>query len=179
MELKTVEEFVIEKKHVAAVAFGGLLLAGAVIFYVNSAVSAPPAVSKAPSAAPAKAPTARPIPEKRDGEVMRDPFAAPPEFRQATVDGKPQTAAARPVSDAAAVPAVGERNGLRTAKAARPVLQGIAARGGQRIAVLQVGGQSRSCRLLERAGPYEVIAIEKDSVTLSGQDGQTVLAMER
>ncbi|MBP2639060.1 MAG: hypothetical protein H6Q66_11 [Firmicutes bacterium] len=179
MEFKTVEEFVIEKKHVAAVAFGGLLLAGAVIFYVNSAVSAPPAVSKVQSAAPAKAPAVRPVPEKREAKEMRDPFAAPAEFRQeSAVNGQAQAAAAGSVSGVAA-PVAADANGLRAAKAALPVLQGIAASGGQRMAVLQVGGQSRSYRLLERAGPYEVIAIEKDSVTLSGPDGKTVLAMER
>jgi len=183
MELKTVEEFVIEKKHVAAVAFGGLLLAGAVIFYVNSAVSAPAAVSKAHSAAaanvPANVPAVRPVPGKRDLGALRDPFAAPPEFRQeSAVNGQPNAAAAGPVYSVAA-PAGGDKNGLRAAKAAPPVLQGIASSGDQRMAVLQLGSASRSYRLLERAGPYEVIAIEQDSVTLSGPDGKTVLAMER
>jgi len=183
MELKTVEEFVIEKKHVAAVAFGGLLLAGAVIFYVNSAVSAPPAVGKAQSAVPAKAPAnvavVRPVPQKRDLGALRDPFAAPPEFRQEpAVSGQPQAVAAGPVPGAAGMVAAAKPE-LRTQKTAPPMLQGIASSGDQRMAVLQLGSESRSYRLLERAGPYEVIAIEQDSVTLSGPDGKTVLAMER
>ena len=171
MELKTVEEFVIEKKHLAAVAFGGLLLAGAVIFYVNSAVTAPPLVSKAQPAASVNMPAVRPVPEKREAGTLRDPFAAPAEYRQTpAADGQEKLAAVN-----------GRKPALQTTKAVSvlPVLQGIASSGDQRRVVLQLGAESRSYGLLEQAGAYEVVEIEKDSVTLSGPGGRVVLAMER
>ena len=180
MELKTWEELVIEKKHVAAVALGGLLLAGAVIFFANDAVNAPTPAAQNQAVVTVDAPVARPAPKKSAGGVMRDPFAAPAEFRQAvSADGRQDTGTAVPSSYSGGAGFKDSGKFQPSKPLALPVFQGAAISGDQRMAVLQMGEQSRSYRLGEKAGAFEVIGIEKDSITLSGPDGKVVLAMER
>ena len=177
---ETGEEVGKEKKHVAAVRIGGLLLAGAVLFFAHhvfTVVPAPVAVHKEKPIETGVVSAVNPVPSARDRKPLRDPFAAPPEFRPTAVD-----VTEKPISPgltrAYGVAAAGS-GVAATGHPVLPVLHGIAGSGGQWAAVLQVGAESRSCRLGERAGPYEVTAITRDSVTLSGPDGTVVLAMER
>jgi len=187
---ETGEEVGKEKKHVAAVMLGGLLLAGAVLFFAQRLLSGSPDVSVAASKGKAAetivVSAVSPAAQVREPKVLRDPFAAPgenPAIRGAvsapggTVDGtgKPMMSGLKGASGAALV-----GNGVgAVGQPVLPVLQGIAGSGGQWAAVLRVGAESRSYRLGERAGPYEVVEITRDAVTLAGPDGTAVLAMER
>lgn len=58
-----------------------------------------------------------------------------------------------------------------------PVLTGVIAGEGTRVAILRQGTISRSYRVGESAGAYRIAAIGASSVTLSGPGGTRVLTM--
>ncbi len=190
MEHETGEEFGKEKKHVAAVMLGGLLLAGAVIFFAHrffaGSPSVPVARGQGQPAETVVVSAVSPAVQVREPKVLRDPFAAPGEGRAngaaAAAENPAIRGAVSPPGgavDETGKPMTAGLKGVSAGRPVLPVLQGIAGSSGQWAAVLQIGVESRSYRLGERAGPYEVMAITRDSVTLSGPDGTTVLAMER
>lgn len=60
-----------------------------------------------------------------------------------------------------------------------PQLSGIIGGGGNRVAIIRFSGMSRSYRVGESLGAYQILEIGPDSVTLTGPGGSTLLTMGR
>lgn len=86
--------------------------------------------------------------------AVRDPFAVPPEYLVRT-------------PGAAAAPS--DKNQPKDAK---PVLTGVIVAGNVGSAIIQYGSDSRSYRRGDLVGPYQVVAIGNQSVTLQGPEGR-------
>jgi hypothetical protein len=100
--------------------------------------------------------------------AVRDPFAAPPEFQPKMPFPGPAPAAS---------PGGGER-AIRQ-KEIMPVLTGIIMAGNVGSAIIQYGADSRSYRRGDYVGPYAIVAITSNAVTLQGPGGRTTLGLGR
>ena len=102
------------------------------------------------------------------GQVLRDPFAVPPEYPKSKQPPGPG-------SD------IVERTGIvptgQGTKAAPPVLMGVVGSEGTWRAIIHYSGESRSYAVNEYAGLYLVQAITLDSVTLHGGGNPLVLTV--
>jgi hypothetical protein len=85
--------------------------------------------------------------------AVRDPFAVPPEYLVRTPGGA----------------AAGDKT---LPKDAKPVLTGVILAGNVGSAIIQYGTDSRSYRRGDFVGPYQVVAIGNQSVTLQGPEGR-------
>ncbi len=174
MNIDDLRNIKIDNKNVAVVVIGGLLLAGTVILYFKLFSSAAAPVAPLP-ARPAQItglpsqPTA--LKGYAQGETMRDPFALPPELQQATP--------AMPRSLGSGGGSSGYTAPVHESSPMLPQLNGVVSAGATRMAVLQYGAESRSYRVHERIGPYELTAVSDNSVTLLGPSGKIVLAVGR
>ena len=102
------------------------------------------------------------------GQVLRDPFAVPPEYqksKQPLLPGRDAT----------------EKTGIvpsgQGAKAAPPVLMGVVGSEGTWRAIIHYAGESRSYAVNEYAGSYLIQTITLDSVTLHGGGSPLVLTV--
>ncbi|WP_371371389.1 hypothetical protein [Sporomusa aerivorans] len=104
--------------------------------------------------------------------TVRDVFAIPTEFR--------------PVFAALPAAAPERKNTadiLSSGQAAEPpaiplVLVGIISGGGQKVAIIKYAGGSRSYRINDFIGPYQLIAIESAATVLLGPKGRSTLLLE-
>ena len=142
---------------------GAAVFAGVLYYRGLSDMSLTPVGAPTPIAGPVL-PGKPVMPRGYQPEVaVRDPFAVPPEFR-------PKTAAPVPA-------ATGERQ-LRQ-KEMLPVLNGVIMAGNIGSAIIQYGADSRSYRRGDFVGPYQIVAINDQSVTLQGPEGRVSLSVGR
>ena len=100
--------------------------------------------------------------------AVRDPFAVPKEYQ--------------PAPPAAPLPPGRREAGASPqppAKAPTPALFGIVNSNGNWSAILQYNNESKSYRAKEFVGPYQILSITQDAVTLWGPSGRLTLAMGR
>lgn len=102
--------------------------------------------------------------------LMRDPFAVPKEFQPVT------TPVSRQQPNAA-----GLAPGVTSPKTPdiQLILVGIVSGGGNNVAIIKSAGNSRSYQIEDYVGTYQLVAVEKKSVTLQGPQGRKVLTLER
>lgn len=168
-----------KKKRLLILILFGVAAVAATLLLTESSVPAPQPVTKAPSqGAPAagqpgaSAPIAAasvpgsPVMPKGaagNGQTMRDIFS-PPAGYVAPLPGTGTTAGGPggPAFSAAGMP---------------PVLTGVIMGDSTRVAILRQGTISRSYRIGESAGSYQVVAIDARSVTLEGPSGTINLTM--
>ncbi|MDR3559850.1 MAG: hypothetical protein P4N59_00220 [Negativicutes bacterium] len=99
----------------------------------------------------------------------RDPFAIPAEFLpKAAVDTTNWSAPATPTAPVIIRP-----------KEVPPVLTGVIVAGNSKSAILQYGADSRSYQKGDFVGPYQISAINQNSVTLRGPNGTIVVSIGR
>ncbi len=125
---------------------------------------APPQAARQPSGQPSGQPAVQPAAVQSGKPIMpkgyepqlavRDPFTVPPEYL---------------VRTPGAAPAPGDKNQHKDAK---PVLTGVIVAGHVGSAIIQFGNDSRSYRRGDFVGPYQVVAIGNQSVTLQGPEGR-------
>lgn len=114
--------------------------------------------------------------------VLRDPFVVP---RGAASVGSPtgtRTVVREPSSQGASETGTGKTaadSAGRVAASDSPVLRltGIVSAGDTKVSIIAYGSESRSYHRHEHVGPYEIVAIDERSVTLSGPKGQKVLLL--
>lgn len=139
----------------------GVLVTAAWILYPSSE---PPAATPTPVVKPTVAAGKQPVMPKgfQQQSVIRDPFQQP----QPVLPGRPDTDAAADGSTSIAAPLP-----LR--------LTGIAIGNGTAAAILESKADSRSYRVGDYAGRYQIRDITRDTVLLDGPDGRHVLYMGR
>lgn len=93
--------------------------------------------------------------------TLRDPFAIPPEYRTPTPAG----------------PAV--NIGPTQPKETLPVVTGIVMTNSAGSAIIQYGSDSRSYRLGDFVGPYQIVSINARLVVLQGPSGRLILSLGR
>jgi len=96
--------------------------------------------------------------------AVRDPFAVPREYQPKPLFDGPASAA-------------GDRQ-IRQ-KEIMPVLTGIIMAGSVGSAIIQYGADSRSYRRGDFVGPFQIVAINKQAVTLQGPEGRVALGLGR
>jgi hypothetical protein len=112
--------------------------------------------------------------------VLRDPFAVPSGYVGTVKDHPPSAASpASSSNSAASAPQFGTSGTFSGAKkdAASPNLSltGIVGSGDSKSTIIRYGSDSRSYRIHDQVGPYEIMAISDHSVTLAGSTGHKVL----
>jgi hypothetical protein len=129
-------------------------------------------------------PTTAKSPQPQAFAVLRDPFSVPQGYRTAapTQQQAQQFLSPSSSSSANAAPApnfatLGTFNGANTAAAAGPAmnLTGVVGAGSSKAIIIRSGSGSRSYRMHDQVGPYEIVDIGDRSVTLEGTTGQKVL----
>lgn len=105
--------------------------------------------------------------------VMRDPFAVPQEFEQVV----PVPASSPTAKNYPSVP----HNGLPPSAISEISLElvGVVSGGGQKVAIIKSAGKSGSYQIKDYLGPYQLLAVRENSVTLGGPQGEKVLILER
>ena len=156
-------QFTTKQRLAALVAIGAIIAGAAYYVTLPQTAVAPPPGTTAPGSV-----TVKPVMPKgyQPGVALRDPFALP-ETQQPVSAAQP-TGAIAPASS----PQPGNK-----AQAARPVLTGVVAGGSAKAAIIRYGGESRSYQVNEFIGPYQLLAVYEDSVTLWGPDGKLVLTV--
>lgn len=158
------------KQRITAMLVFGAVLIGLVYYSPGQpevAVAPPPAKPPAAGGQPA---TPLMPDGYEPGQKLRDPFAAPPEYAPKTPTGP---------SAALPPPSNGGRATAAVANVMTPVLNGVVGGEGSWRAILQYGAESRSYQLRDYVGPYQIVAITADSVTVSGPGGRRVLTVGR
>ena len=150
------------KQRLTAMVVFGVVLVG--LFYYNDS----PEVAVAPSPVKQGIPVASgaqpKIPQGYEpGQIVRDPFAKPKEFEPAN----PHI----PASGAPSDPGTAGRIGA----GAIPTVNGIVGGDGRWMAIIQYGTESRSYKVKDYVGAYQVTAITADTVTVWGPSGRSVL----
>lgn len=156
----------ITKRRLAALLAIGAIVAGAA-YYVKT--SQPAEAPPPPGKPAAGSVTIKPVMPKgyQTGVALRDPFAL-------SATQQPASAAQ---STGASAPETPEAKQAGKGQAARPVLTGVVTGGSAKAAIIRYGGESRSYQVDEFVGPYQLLAIAEDAVTLRGPDGKLVLAV--
>ena len=158
-----INKFTSKQRLTAMVVFGVVLVG---LFYYNDSSEvavAPPLVKQGIPVASAGGPK---IPQGYEpGQIVRDPFAIPKEFEPA----KPHISANGVPSDPGAAGRIG------AGSSAIPTVNGIVGGDGRWMAVIQYGAESRSYKVQDYVGPYQVTAITSNTVTISGPGGRSVL----
>lgn len=95
--------------------------------------------------------------------AVRDPFAVPQEFQPKSLSPVPVATVDRQLRQ----------------KEILPVLNGVIMAGNIGSAIIQYGADSRSYRRGDFVGPYQIVAINSQSVTLQGPEGRLALSMGR
>lgn len=158
-----INKFTPRQRLTAMVVFGVVLVG---LFYYNDSpevVMAPPPVKQGVPVASGGGPK---IPQGYEpGQIVRDPFAMPKEFEPAN----PHI----PASGAPSDPGTAGRIGAGSS--AIPTVNGIVGGDGRWMAIIQYGAESRSYKVQDYVGPYQVTAITSDTVTVWGPGGRSVL----
>jgi hypothetical protein len=181
MNIDDLRNIRIDSKNLAVVVIAALLLAGTTILYLNtfSPAAAPPSLQPAHplqiTGLPAKPTVLKGYAQEA---TMRDPFALPLELQQTAIPRGPAPGAGGLGSGGAGGYVASARESAPLLPTL-PKLSGVVSTGNFRMAVLQYGTESRSYRVNEHIGPYELIAVSDDSVTLSGPEGKIVLTVGR
>ncbi len=107
--------------------------------------------------------------------AVRDPFLAPPEYRQ------PDNGANKNILSAENTPSTVKAKPHSSSKQpnARLSLDGVVGGGNARVAIIRYGGNSRSYQIGDFIGPYRLTAVDEDSATLWGPDDKLVLIVGR
>lgn len=105
---------------------------------------------------------------------VRDPFAVPKEFQPVVAPVPPELP---PVKSHASV------SGINSSSSNLPesqlMLVGVVSGGGQKVAIIKNGSNSRTYQIEDFVGPYQLLSVEKTSVTLWGPQGEKVLTLAR
>ena len=116
--------------------------------------------------------------------VLRDPFAVPPGYAGNVKEQQQSLSspALSPANKAASAPnfgTAGTFSGGKVAGNSSPNLSltGIVGSGDSKSTIIRYGSDSRSYRMYDHVGPYEIVAIGDRSVTLAGSTGHKVLLL--
>lgn len=111
--------------------------------------------------------------------VLKDPFYVPAEYQEQGKNAKIPTAASSRVQ-AKQSPAKSSTAPQAAVKAVQsPVARGILHSGGQTVAILEYAGESREYAKGEKIGPYRVVSIYTEWITLEGPEGTLSLKVGR
>jgi hypothetical protein len=117
--------------------------------------------------------------------VRRDPFAVPPAYVTKEQQQSPSLSSAPSLAhNAAPAPNFGTTGTFTGAKAGANVsasptisLTGVVDSGDSKSIIIRYGSDSRSYRIYDQVGPYEIVAISDHAVTLAGSAGHKVLLL--
>jgi hypothetical protein len=125
-------------------------------------------------------PTAKPVMPSgyQLSEARHDPFAVPSEYQQPAPADK-NTLPERPPANPSGASAKEIAHYSEGQQDVRPVLVGVVSGNDTYRAIIQYGADSRSYRVSESVGPYQLVAISDDAVTLSGPGGKLALTLGR
>jgi hypothetical protein len=139
------------------------VLAGTLYYRGVPDMALVPAGAPLPAAGPV--PPGKPVmPKGYQPELaVRDPFAVPREFQPKSIAALPAPAGDRQIRQ----------------KEILPVLNGVIMAGNIGSAIIQYGADSRSYRRGDFVGPYQIVAINSQSVTLQGPEGRLALSVGR
>lgn len=110
--------------------------------------------------------------------VLKDPFYVPAEYQEQKKNEGTQTAVSRAQTGqfsakASAVP----QSAVKAVQS--PVARGILHSGGKTVAILEYAGESREYAKGEKIGPYRVVSIYTEWITLEGPEGTLSLKVGR
>lgn len=105
--------------------------------------------------------------------VVRDPFAVPKEFQPVVPIPTEQPPIKNYTSVAGAVSSPPKLLEIPL------TLVGVVSGGGQKVAIIKNGSNSRTYQIKEYIGPYQLISVGESSATLWGPQGEKVLILER
>ena len=156
-------------QRIAAMLLVGGILLGILMYTGQPEVAVAPPAAVVPPGALA-APSQPQLPQGyAPGQVLRDPFAVPPEYQKSKAVPPPGG-----MTDPTGNVLPGQ-----PPKTAALVLQGVVGNAGNWRAIIQYAGESRSYAVNDFAGPYQIQAITFDSVTLTGGGSPLVLTVGR
>lgn len=168
-----------DKKHNRYILFVGIILIAA-IFIMNLS-DATPASSQVRQEL-TKQEKAKP--QFHEGPIdlpprgaNRDLFAAPPEIAAAQVDKLPSSLLPAKIQEQMAVASKIQEN--RPAKEDMPILTGIIGDEKTQTAIISYKGVSRSYRIGQTIGQYQLSAINEKTVNVVGPQGERVLLLGR
>lgn len=110
--------------------------------------------------------------------VLKDPFLIPAEYQ--TQQKKAETKVS--FSDSSMQPFIAKSNAVQPAvknTVQPPVAKGIVHSTGQTVAILEYSGQSGEYAKGENVGPYKVVSIYTEWITLEGPEGRLSLKVGR
>ncbi len=127
-----------------------------------------------------------PVVPTPDRAVLRDPFAVPPGYAVTQQQQQPSPVSAPSFDHYAAAPApnfgttgtfTGAKAGANVSASPALSLTGVVGSGDSKSIIIRYGSDSRSYRIHDQVGPYEIVAISDHSVTLAGSAGHKVLLL--
>lgn len=118
--------------------------------------------------------------------VLRDPFAVPQGYAFVKEQPPSPSSSPAPSADHYAAPApnfgttgtfTGATAGTNASASPMINLTGVVGSGDSKSIIIRYGSDSRSYRIHDQVGPYEIVAISDHSVTLAGSVGHKVLLL--
>jgi len=155
----------------------GTVFFGAIYFITSAQFVDQPDIAQnsVPNKNAAQAPPVMPQGYQPDS-TLRDPFAVASAYQK--VAGPPTGTLAKDIGTKP--DSSGPANSQAIAgKEEKPVLTGVVDGNGKRLAIIEYKSESRFYKAQDYVGPYQLLAVYEDSVTLWGPGGNLALTLGR